>query len=127
MSRKIPMKKTHGTHPYLKQGLEVVNAIVPSTAFLEGKDKEEVEKYQNRCISYCIENGEAPIVAEKIFLFHQVPSSQKSSFIEASLTLEKLASKTVVFTDFGITDIMKWHVAQACSRNQNVQYRKIDT
>jgi len=87
-------------------------------------------RYARACMRDCLKRGEAPYASHLLYtqegvLDDNVPQ-ERALGIAAGLEWGKLASKTVVYTDLGITPGMEYGIAQAELFNRPVECRTID-
>ena len=87
--------------------------------------------YARACLRDCLLRGEAPIVSHLLYtqpgvLDDQVQEERKLG-IDAGLAWGKVAEATVVYTDYGISDGMRYGIEKAKKEGRLVEYRKIFT
>ena len=85
--------------------------------------------YARKCMADCFKKGEYPFASHLLYtqegiLDDTVPEERKLG-INAGLTWGKFASKTVVYTDLGITKGMKIGIIKAQKRKRKIEYRKL--
>lgn len=84
-------------------------------------------KYANACLRDSLMRGEVPFASHVIYteaLDDTIPFERKVG-IEAGLVIGAYASKTVVYTDLGISKGMKYGIDRAIAENRPIEYRTI--
>lgn len=87
--------------------------------------------YARSCVRDALTRGEAPIASHLLYtqpgiLDDQIPSERHLG-IDAGLAWRRVAEKTVVYTDRGISDGMKHGIAAAVAAGIPVEYRSLPT
>lgn len=87
-------------------------------------------EYARKCMRDCFMRGEFPFASHLLYtqngiLDDTIPEERKLG-INAGLVWGKNASKTVVYTDLGITKGMKQGIKRAKDEGRVVEIRKID-
>lgn len=93
---------------------------------------EEVQKhirYARLCLNDSLSRGEAPIASHLLYtqpgvLDDTIPEERQQG-IDAGLAWRRVADKTVVYCDFGITKGMQYGIKLAEEQGNTVEYRKI--
>ena len=93
-----------------------------------GDTKKNIE-YARACMNDCLKRGEAPIASHLLYtqkgiLDDTIPEERKIG-IEAGFVWGKMAEKTVVYVDLGITKGMKDGIKRAELDSREIEYRKI--
>ena len=85
--------------------------------------------YARRCVRHSLEMGEAPIASHLLYtqpgILDDNNELQRRWGIEAGLAWRKVAEKTVVYTDFGITRGMQYGIDTALAAGIEVEYRRL--
>ncbi len=94
-----------------------------------GDIKKNLE-YARACMKDCFSRGEFPFASHLLYtqdgiLDDTIPEERKLG-IHAGLCWGKLAEKTVVYTDLGITEGMKEGIKRAEEEGREVEFRKIE-
>jgi hypothetical protein len=92
-------------------------------------DVEANVAYARAAMRDCLLRGEAPYASHLLYtqagvLDDDVPE-QRATGIEAGLAWGRLASKTVVYTDRGISSGMRLGIERAASEGRGVEYRSL--
>lgn len=90
-------------------------------------DIETNEAYARDCMADSLMRGEAPMVSHLLYtqvLDDSIPELRHVG-IEAGLAWGKVAAKTVVYTDLGISSGMKYGIENAEKAGRPVEYRSI--
>lgn len=85
------------------------------------------EAYARDCMADSLMRGEAPMVSHLLYtqvLDDNIPEQRRVG-IEAGLVWGKVASKTVVYTDLGISNGMRQGIERAQAQGRPVEYRTI--
>lgn len=83
--------------------------------------------YANQCLRDSLLRGEAPFASHVLYteaLDDTIPEERHIG-IEAGLVIGKLAEKTVVYTDYGISKGMQYGIDRATAEGRPIEYRKI--
>ncbi len=85
--------------------------------------------YGRRCLHDCFSRGEAPIASHLLYtqpgvLDDTIPE-ERAAGIDAGLTWGRMAAKTVVYTDYGISVGMQYGIDSANHYFRPVEYRTI--
>jgi len=94
---------------------------------------EEIEKnirYARACVHDSLIHGEAPIASHLLYtqpgiLDDKIPNERQWG-IDAGLAWRKVADKTIVYTDRGITKGMEYGIQLAIDEGNPVEYRTLD-
>lgn len=91
---------------------------------------EENIRYARKCMADCLKRGEAPFASHLLYtqegiLNDDIPDERKLG-IDAGLEWGKLANKTVVYVDRGISRGMQFGIDNADDNNRPVEYRTIE-
>lgn len=86
-------------------------------------------KYARACMADALRRGEAPYASHLLFtqegiLDDSVPEERKLG-IEAGLAWGRMARKTVVYTDLGISEGMCLGIARALREGRKIEYRTL--
>jgi len=92
-------------------------------------DIERNIKYARACLRDCLMRGESPHASHLLYtqpgvLDDNSPEERKLG-IEAGFEFRRLATKTVVYNDFGISSGMKCGIENSEKNNIPVEYRSI--
>lgn len=85
--------------------------------------------YARKCMRDCFLRGEAPIASHLLYtqdgiLNDDIPEEREMG-INAGLIWGAHAEKTVVYTDFGISNGMKYGIERAIKDGRIIEYRNI--
>lgn len=88
-------------------------------------------KFARACMRDSLRRGEAPFASHLLYtqeeiLDDDVPK-ERNWGIEAGLAWGKYASKTVVYTNLGITSGMEIGIQRAIEEGREVEYRELDS
>ena len=94
-------------------------------------DVETNIKFARACMRDSLNRGEAPFASHLLYtqddiLDDDIPQ-EKFWGIEAGLTWGKHASKTVVYTNLGISEGMEFGIQRAIKEGREVEYRELDS
>lgn len=85
------------------------------------------EEYARQCMLHSLKRGEAPMVSH--LLYTQVLDDndfhERALGIEAGLAWRELATKSVVYVDYGISNGMKYGIEKAKADGKTIEYRRI--
>ena len=103
------------------------NLVIIETPF--AGDVEKNLKYARLCMRDCFMRGEFPFASHLLYtqegvLDDTIPEERKLG-IEAGLNWGKNASKTIVYTDLGITKGMEQGIERARREGREVIWRKL--
>jgi len=92
-------------------------------------DIESNVEYARQCIRDSLTRGEAPIASHLLYaqpgvLRDEVPSERQWG-IDAGLSWASVADATVVYTDLGISNGMKYGITNAENMGRPVEYRTL--
>lgn len=92
-------------------------------------DVERNLTYARACLHDCLLRGEAPIASHLLYtqagvLDDNKPEERKLG-IEAGLVWGALAEATVVYTDYGVSNGMKFGIERAEKEGRPVEYRRL--
>ncbi len=87
-------------------------------------------KYARACMRDSLDRGEFPFAMHLLYtqdgiLNDDIPE-ERNWGIEAGLAWGKLASKTIVYTNLGITPGMEKGIQRAKEEDRKVEYRELD-
>lgn len=87
------------------------------------------KKYARACLRDCLSKGEAPyashlLYAQEGLLDDNIPE-ERALGIHAGLVWGKNATKTVVYTDLGISSGMERGIKRAKSEGREIEYREL--
>ena len=87
------------------------------------------KKYARACMRDSLAKGEAPYASHLLFaqegLLNDDIVEERALGIHAGLVWGKFASKTVVYTDLGISSGMKKGIERAQSEGRQIEYREL--
>lgn len=85
------------------------------------------ESYAKECMKDCLNRNEAPFVSHLLYtqVLDDTVIEQRHLGIEAGLEWGKMADKTVVYTDYGISKGMELGIARAQKEDREIEYRKL--
>ncbi len=85
--------------------------------------------YARRCVRDSLLRGEAPIASHLLYtqpgILDDLVPEERQAGIDAGLLWGRMASKTVVYTDYGISRGMSYGIAAAEEFHRVVEYREI--
>ena len=86
-------------------------------------------RYAQECMADCLGRGEAPFASHLLYtqpnvLDDAIPEERKLG-IDAGLAWGKMADKTVVYSDLGITAGMQQGIVRAIGEGREIEYREI--
>ena len=86
--------------------------------------------YARRCVADSLKRGEAPIASHLLYtqpgiLDDNVPKERQLG-IDAGLAWRKVAERTIVYTDLGVSEGMKYGIEAAFKSGIPVEYRSLD-
>lgn len=90
-------------------------------------DEDKNIAYAQQCMMDSLERGEAPMVSHLLYtqvLDDSIPEEREMG-IHAGLAWRQAATKTVVYTDLGISKGMEYGIKDAKDNNRPIEYRKI--
>lgn len=100
----------------------------PYAAF-NGRSVEENIDYARKCVRDSLSRGEAPIASHLLYtqdgILDDLIPEERQWGIDAGLAWKCVASKSIVYTDFGITRGMEYGIAAAKEAGLEVEYRKL--
>jgi hypothetical protein len=90
-------------------------------------DVERNKDYARKCLLDSLMRGEAPIASHLLYtqVLNDSDASERELGIEAGLSFGKLADRTVVYADYGISSGMKIGIDHAEIMGRPVMYRRI--
>lgn len=93
-----------------------------------GNIKRNVE-YAQKCMRDCLLKNEAPYASHLLYtqenvLNDDIPTERELG-IEAGLCWGKMAEKTVVYIDYGISNGMKYGIERAKKEDREIEYRSL--
>lgn len=87
------------------------------------------ERYARAAMKDCLLRGEAPYASHLLYtqpgVLDDRISEDRKLGIEAGLAWGKMAEKTVVYTDCGISNGMKMGIQRALLEGRHVEYRQL--
>lgn len=90
---------------------------------------EQNEQYARKAMKDCLLKGEAPYASHLLYtqsgVLDDTDKEQRKLGIEAGLCWGKMASKTVVYTDLGISEGMKQGIERAEKEGRTIEYRSL--
>lgn len=92
-------------------------------------DIEKNLRYLRACMRDCLQRGEAPFASHALYtqpgvLRDDVPEERKHG-IDAGFAWREAASKTVVYTDLGISGGMRLGIEHAERMGHTIEYRQL--
>lgn len=97
-----------------------------------GKTKKETLrniKYARECVKHSLNMGEAPIASHLLYtqpgILNDNIVEERNLGINAGLAWREVASKSVVYTDFGISKGMEYGIKKAKESGIEIEYRSI--
>lgn len=90
-------------------------------------DIEKNIRYAKDCMIDCLERGEAPFASHLLYtqVLNDLDPDERSWGIEAGLIWGKCADLTVIYTDLGISNGMKYGIKNAYDNNRPLEYRSL--
>jgi hypothetical protein len=90
-------------------------------------DVEANVKYAHQCLRDSLLRGEAPFASHLLYTaaLDDTVAWERTLGINAGLDIGSFASKTVVYTDRGISSGMKYGIARAVAEGRPVEYRSL--
>jgi hypothetical protein len=89
-------------------------------------DVEKNKKYACACMAHALKLGEAPFASHLLYaqdgILDDTIPAERTLGIEAGLAWGKLAQKTVVYTDLGISEGMKLGIERAIQEGRVIEY-----
>lgn len=85
--------------------------------------------YARACLRDCLERGESPFASHLLYtqpgvLRDEVPAERVMG-CEAGFSWREVAELTVVYTDLGISEGMRWGIEDAERKGHRVEYRTL--
>ena len=110
-----------------------MNQLVILESPYKGDDWDKTKEnliYARKCMKDCFKRGEFPFASHLLYtqegiLDDKIPSERKLG-IKAGLTWGEFASKTVVYTDIGITKGMKQGIQRAKDFGREIEIRSLN-
>ena len=104
-----------------------MNLVIVESPF--AGDIEKNQEYARACLRDCLLKGESPYASHLLFtqkgiLDDSIPEERKLG-IDAGLEWGKLANKTVIYTDLGISSGMEYGIKNAKANNREIEYREL--
>lgn len=85
--------------------------------------------YLRECMRDCLKRGEAPFASHGLYtqpgVLDDTVKHDRMKGIAAGFTWRRKATKTVVYTDLGISDGMRLGIAHAEEMKHPVEYRRL--
>lgn len=90
-------------------------------------DVEKNTEYARKCMLDCFNRDEAPLASHLIYtqVLNDKVIDQRHLGIEAGLEWGKVADKTVVYIDFGISKGMQIGIERAQKEGREIEYRTL--
>lgn len=92
-------------------------------------NKELNLRYVRACMKSCLEKGEAPVASHALFtqegVLNDDVAEERKLGMEAGFAINMLTSKTVVYTDLGISDGMLKGIERAKQAGRIIEYRNL--
>jgi hypothetical protein len=92
-------------------------------------DVETNTRFARACMRDALQHGEAPFASHLLYTQEGILDDKKPEErrlgIEAGLTWGRQASKTIVYTNLGITPGMEKGIARAKEEGREVEYREL--
>lgn len=84
-------------------------------------------EYAKLCMKDALKRNEAPMVSHLLYTqcLDDKDPIERILGIQAGLSFKKVVSKTVVYTDLGISAGMQLGIDDAIKNNREIEYRKI--
>lgn len=84
-------------------------------------------RYARRAMLDSLNRGESPMVSHLLYtqVLNDLVPKQREIGIAAGLAWRHVSEKTVVYTDFGISDGMKYGIRLAEESGKPIEYREI--
>lgn len=97
---------------------------------IESPHAGDIEKnvaYARRCMKDCLDKGEAPYASHLLYtqVLDDTIQDERDLGIEAGLCWGKMASKTVIYADLGVSPGMRLGIKRAMREKREVEFRKI--
>jgi hypothetical protein len=87
------------------------------------------EAYARLCLRDCLRRGEAPFASHLLYtqprVLDDTVSEERALGINAGLEWGRVAAKSVVYTDLGISSGMEYGIERAKKEGRPVEYRKL--
>lgn len=92
-------------------------------------DVEKNVSYAKQCMLDCIRRNEAPFASHMLYtqILDDLKMDERDLGIEAGLVWGKVADKTVVYTDLGVSRGMQLGIDRAKSEGRTVEFRKLNS
>jgi hypothetical protein len=94
-------------------------------------DEEKNTKYARACMRDSLSKGEAPLASHLLYtqegILNDGIPEERIRGIEAGLAWGKKASKTVVYTDLGISGGMEKGIQRAKDEGREIEFRNLDS
>lgn len=90
-------------------------------------DTDKNVQYARECMLDCLRRNEAPMVSHLLYtqVLDDMTPDERALGIEAGLLWGRHATKTVVYTDLGVTSGMKLGIERAEKENREIEYRTL--
>ena len=91
-------------------------------------DVERNVKYTRHCMKECLLNNESPMVSHLLYtqVLDDTIDLERTLGIDAGFAWREFADLTVVYTDYGISQGMKYGIDHSILMNIPVEYRKLN-
>ena len=104
----------------------------PVLVIIESPYAGDIEKnlrYARACLRDSLKKGEAPLASHLLYtqegVLNDSDPEERSLGIEAGLAWGKLAKKTIVYLDLGITPGMKKGIRRAVEEGRQIEFRSL--
>lgn len=92
-------------------------------------DIEQNITYARRCVRDALERGDAPIASHLLYtqpgILNDADQAERQWGIDAGLAWRRVAEASVVYTDLGITEGMKFGIDAARQAGMTVEFRSL--
>ncbi len=99
----------------------------------KGNTPEELERniqYARRCMRDCFQKGDYPFASHLLYtqpgILDDNDKEERKLGIEAGLAWVNHAEATIVYTDFGISEGMKYGIQRAEKEGRKIEYRTLE-
>ena len=91
-------------------------------------DTERNTKYARHCMKECLLNNESPLVSHLLYtqVLDDTIKLERKLGIQAGFIWREFADLTVVYTDYGISQGMKYGIDHSILMGIEVEYRELD-
>jgi hypothetical protein len=114
-------------HTETKETISKLTLVIIESPF--SGDQQKNISYARACMSDSLKRGEAPYASHLLYtqdgiLNDEIPE-ERAMGIEAGLAWGKLAEKTVIYTDLGISKGMQIGIERALQEGRTVEFRSL--